>query len=320
MSNISPARAAGTTVAREPQAQPPRKRTPTTSVRLRRNARLLPLLPAVALLLLFLGGPIVWALYGSFTDAGLTGASAKNPEWIGLENYRSLFTDPLFPRSLWLTFLFVLGSAVIGQNCLGLALALIMQRANRVVAGIVGSCVVAAWVLPEIVAAFIVYAFFFRDGMLNQLTGLTGLPAVDWLYEYPMVALVLANIWRGTAFSMMNYQAALNDVPPEITESATIDGAGGMKRLRFITLPMIKRSIATNLMLITLLTLGTFTLIYVVTRGGPLNASTTLPIMAYEQAFQYGDIGYGTAIAVVMLFIGAVFSIAYIRMLRERKD
>jgi multiple sugar transport system permease protein len=318
VSNISPARAAGTTAAREPQAQPPRKRTPTTSVR--RNARLLPLLPAVALLLLFLGGPIVWALYGSFTDAGLTGASAKNPEWIGLENYRSLFTDPLFPRSLWLTFLFVLGSAVIGQNCLGLALALIMQRANRVVAGIVGSCVVAAWVLPEIVAAFIVYAFFFRDGMLNQLTGLAGLPAVDWLYEYPMVALVLANIWRGTAFSMMNYQAALNDVPPEITESATIDGAGGMKRLRFITLPMIKRSIATNLMLITLLTLGTFTLIYVVTRGGPLNASTTLPIMAYEQAFQYGDIGYGTAIAVVMLFIGAVFSIAYIRMLRERKD
>lgn len=286
----------------------------------RQLGRLLPLLPAVALLLVFLGGPILWAFYGSFTDAGLTGASAKNPEWIGFENYRTLFTDPLFPRSLWLTFLFVFVSAVIGQNCLGLALALVMQRANKAVAGFVGSCVVAAWVLPEIVAAFIAYAFFFRDGMLNQMTGLLGIPAVDWLYEYPMAALILANIWRGTAFSMMNYQAALNDVPPDITESATIDGAGGLARLRFITLPMIKRSIATNLMLITLLTLGTFTLIYVVTQGGPLNASTTLPIMAYEQAFQYGDIGYGTAIAVVMLLIGAVFSIAYIRMLRERKE
>ncbi|MCC9205070.1 sugar ABC transporter permease [Arthrobacter sp. zg-Y769] len=289
-------------------------------MRLRQAVRLLPLLPAVVLLLVFLGGPILWAFYGSFTDAGLTGASARNPEWIGLDNYRTLLTDPQFPHSLWLTFLFVLGSAVIGQNCLGLALALVMQRANRVVAAVAGTCVVAAWVLPEIVAAFIAYAFFFRDGMLNQLTGLAGLPVVDWLYEYPMLALVFANIWRGTAFSMMNYQAALNDVPPEITESATIDGAGGMQRLRFITLPMIKSSIATNLMLITLLTLGTFTLIYVVTGGGPLNASTTLPIMAYEQAFQYGDIGYGTAIAVVMLLIGAVFSIAYIRMLRERKD
>ena len=319
MASSSPARAAGPAEARARLSARP-SRTPTAGVRLRRWARLLPLLPAVALLLIFLGGPILWAFYGSFTDAGLTGASARNPEWIGLENYRTLLSDPLFPRSLWLTFLFVLGSAVIGQNCLGLALALIMQRANRVVAGIVGTCVVAAWVLPEIVAAFIAYAFFFRDGMLNQLTGLAGLPAVDWLYEQPMLALVLANIWRGTAFSMMNYQAALNDVPPEVTESATIDGAGRLQLLRFITLPMIRRSIATNLMLITLLTLGTFTLIYVVTRGGPLNASTTLPIMAYEQAFQYGDIGYGTAIAVVMLFIGAVFSIAYIRMLRERKD
>ncbi|MBO0909891.1 MULTISPECIES: carbohydrate ABC transporter permease [Arthrobacter] len=305
--------------SRPVSGRPDARRARPPSAR-RQLGRLLPLLPAVALLLVFLGGPILWAFYGSFTDAGLTGASAKNPEWIGFENYRTLFTDPLFPRSLWLTFLFVFASAVIGQNCLGLALALVMQRANKAVAGFVGSCVVAAWVLPEIVAAFIAYAFFFRDGMLNQMTGLLGIPAVDWLYEYPMAALILANIWRGTAFSMMNYQAALNDVPPDITESATIDGAGGLARLRFITLPMIKRSIATNLMLITLLTLGTFTLIYVVTQGGPLNASTTLPIMAYEQAFQYGDIGYGTAIAVVMLLIGAVFSIAYIRMLRERKE
>nr|WP_152223156.1 sugar ABC transporter permease [Arthrobacter gandavensis] len=296
------------------------RRDRRAAARIGRFARLVPLAPAVVLLLVFLGGPIIWAVYGSFTDAGLTGAAAKNPEWIGLENYRGLLTDPLFPRSLWLTFLFVLVSAVIGQNCLGMLLALLMQRANAVVGGIVGTCVVAAWVLPEIVAAFIAYAFFFRDGMLNQLTGLAGLPAVDWLYEQPMLALIIANIWRGTAFSMMNYQAALNDVPPEITESATIDGAGTVQRLRYVTLPMIRRSIATNLMLITLLTLGTFTLIFVVTRGGPLNASTTLPIMAYEQAFQYGDIGYGTAIAVVMLFIGAVFSVAYIRMLRERKD
>ncbi|WP_445818949.1 carbohydrate ABC transporter permease [Arthrobacter sp. G119Y2] len=318
MSSTSIARPAGSPEG--PGRRPGGGRRRPSAARAGRFARLLPLAPAVLLLLVFLGGPIVWAVYGSFTDAGLTGGAAKNPEWIGLENYRELLTDPLFPRSLWLTFLFVFASAVIGQNCLGMLLALLMQRANAVVGAIAGTCVVAAWVLPEIVAAFIAYAFFFRDGMLNQLTGLAGIPAVDWLYEQPMTALIIANIWRGTAFSMMNYQAALNDVPPEITESATIDGAGTLQRLRYVTLPMIRRSIATNLMLITLLTLGTFTLIFVVTRGGPLNASTTLPIMAYEQAFQYGDIGYGTAIAVVMLFIGAVFSIAYIRMLRERKE
>ena len=115
------------------------------------------------------------------------------------------------------------------------------------------------------------------------------------------------------------YQAALNDVPEEITEAAMIDGAGGLKRLWYITLPMIRRSIATNLMLITLQTLSVFTLIYVMTAGGPAGASTTLPLMAYEEAFSYSDVGYGTAIAVVMLLIGAVFSVIYIRALRERK-
>ncbi len=278
----------------------------------------MPLLPAVVLIGIFLAGPIVWSFYGSFTNAALTGANAKNPEWIGLDNYTSLFADPLFPKSLLLTVIFVLVSAVIGQNFLGLGLALLMRRAHRGVSAVVGICVVAAWVLPEIVAAFVAYAFFFRDGTLNQLTGFAGLPAVDWLFEHPMFAIILANIWRGTAFSMMVYQAALNDVPQEVTEAAEIDGAGGAKTLVFVTVPMIRRSIATNLMLITLQTLAVFTLIYVMTAGGPTNRSTTLPIMAYEEAFRYSDIGYGTAIAVVMLIIGAAFSLAYIRLLRER--
>ncbi len=282
--------------------------------------KFLPLVPAVILIGIFLAGPILWSFYGSFTNAALTGANAKNPEWIGLQNYTDLFADPLFPQSLLLTVVFVLVSAVLGQNLLGLGLALLMRRAHRVVAAVVGVCVVAAWVLPEIVAAFVAYAFFFRDGTLNQLTGLASLPGVDWLFEHPMLAIILANIWRGTAFSMMVYQAALNDVPREVTEAAEIDGAGGAQSLLFVTLPMIRRSIATNLMLITLQTLAVFTLIYVMTAGGPTNRSTTLPIMAYEEAFRYSDIGYGTAIAVVMLIIGAAFSLAYIRLLRERES
>ena len=97
-----------------------------------------------------------------YANAALTGPNAKNPEWIGLENYTTLFADPLFPQSLLLTVVFVLVSAVIGQNFLGLGLALLMQRAHKAVAAVVGVCVVAAWVLPEIVAAFVAYAFFFR--------------------------------------------------------------------------------------------------------------------------------------------------------------
>jgi multiple sugar transport system permease protein len=279
----------------------------------------LPLGPAVALLVVFLLGPVVWSFYGSFTDAALSGASAQDPQWVGLENYLTLFRDPVFPLSLWLTFLFVVASAILGQNVLGLAIALLMNRASRVVSAAVGTAVVAAWVLPEIVAAFVAYAYFSQDGTLNQVLAAAGMTGPNWLFSFPMLSIILANVWRGTAFSMMVYRAALNDVPVEVTEAAMIDGADGARRLAWVTIPMIKNSIATNLMLITLQTLSVFTLIWVMTAGGPGNESTTLPIMAFQEAFKFGDIGYGTAIATVMLVIGAAFSLVYIRVLRPEK-
>jgi multiple sugar transport system permease protein len=281
--------------------------------------RYLPVLPALLLLLVFLAGPVFWAFQASFTNTGLTGRNARNPEWVGLENYQRLLLDPVFPLSLGLTVLFVAGSAVLGQNLLGLALAVLMRRARRAVSSLVGMAVVAAWVLPEIVAAFAAYAYFSRDGTLNQLLGGLGMARPDWLYSWPMAAVVLANVWRGTAFSMLVYRAALNDIPTEVAEAAQMDGAGGWQRLAFITLPMIRGSIATNLMLITLQTLAVFTLIWVMTAGGPANASTTLPVLAYQEAFKFGDIGYGTAVASVLLLIGAVFGVGYIRLLREEK-
>ncbi|MET3707404.1 multiple sugar transport system permease protein [Arthrobacter sp. UYEF6] len=286
---------------------------------LRRQARLLPVLPAAVLLLVFLAGPVLWAFHASFTNAALTGRNARSPGWIGFDNYARLLSDPMLPLSLGLTVLFVGGSAILGQNLLGLTLAVLMRRARRPVAAVVGTAVVAAWVLPEIVAAFAAYAYFSRDGTLNQLLGGLGLGQTDWLYSFPMVAVLLANTWRGTAFSMLVYRAALNDIPGEVTEAALMDGAGGWQRLAFITIPMIRGSITTNLMLITLQTLAVFTLIWVMTAGGPANASTTLPVLAYLEAFKFGDIGYGTAVASVLILIGVVFGAAYVRLLRESK-
>lgn len=278
--------------------------------------RALPLAPAVLLLLLFMLGPILWSIWGSFTNAALSGRAASQPRFVGVDNYVALVTDPDFPNALWLTVVFLLASAVIGQNFLGLALALMTANAPKIIRSIVATTVVTAWVLPEIVAAFACYAFFSSDGTLNALTGVVGLEPVEWLFTYPLAAVVLANIWRGTAFSMMIYEAALNDVAPEITEAAVIDGAGGWKRLAFVTIPMIRNSISTNLMLITLQTLSVFTLIFVMTSGGPNQRSTTLPLFAYAEAFGLGKIGYGTAIATVMLLLGAVFSFLYIRVLK----
>jgi multiple sugar transport system permease protein len=278
----------------------------------------LPLLPSAVLLAVFLAGPIAYCVYYAFTDMQLTGAASTS--FVGLDNFTRAFDDPDFLNAVVLTLVFVIGSAVIGQNTLGLALAVLLQKAAKPVRSLAGTVVIAAWVLPEIVAGYLMYAFFFQQGSLNALLSALHLPEQNWLYTMPILATCLANVWRGTAFSMMVYSAALNDVPRELVEAAEMDGANAWQRLWRVTLPVIRGSIMTNLMLITLQTLSVFGLIYAMTRGGPGNKSQTLPIFMYQQAFQNSLIGYGTAIALVLLVVGALFSVVYIRMLKLEKD
>jgi multiple sugar transport system permease protein len=303
----------GTEQGRGPKGSRPRRGLPTWT-------RSVPLVPAVFLLAVFFVGPVIWAVYGSFTNLALTGRHARSSELVGLQNYADLLKDPSFPNALWLTVVFVVASAVIGQNALGMLLALMMRHSSTAVASVTRTIIVITWIMPEIVGAFVLYAYFNKSGTLNAVLGLLGITGTNWLFEFPMFAIVLANIWRGTAFSMMVYQAALSEVPPELTESAMIDGAGGRQRFFQVTLPVIRPTVATNLMLTTLQTLAVFTLIWVMTAGGPVNASSTLPVLAFQVAFRAGNIGYGTAIATVMLLVGAVFAAVYVRALRPGRS
>ncbi|MFM9593942.1 carbohydrate ABC transporter permease [Streptomyces scabiei] len=277
-------------------------------------ARALPLAPATVLLVLFLAGPIAYCAYIAFTDLQLTGQAEDS--FIGFENFRTAFGDEAFLNAVRLTLVFTVVSALLGQNTLGLALAALMRRASKPVRTLVGGIVITAWVLPEVVAGFLLYAFFRREGTLNAVLDRLGLPSQNWLYTLPILAVSFANVWRGTAFSMLVYSAALNEIPKEITEAAEMDGAGGLRRTWHITLPMIRRSIGTNLMLITLQTLSVFGLIWVMTRGGPGGKSQTVPLFMYEEAFQKSMIGYGTAVALLLLVVGSLFSVIYLRLLR----
>lgn len=300
---------AGHNQARDPKGSPLGvRRLPTWT-------RSIPLTPAVLLLAVFFVGPVLWGIYGSFTNMALTGVHAANPDFVGVKNYVHLANDPGFPLSLWLTLVFVVSSAIVGQNVLGMTLALLMLKASKSVAAVARTIVVLTWIMPELVAAFVMYAYFNKDGTLNQLLGIVGISGIDWLYTTPLLAIILGNTWRGTAFSMMVYQAALSDVPTELVEAAMIDGANSRQIFFRVVLFVIRGTVATNMMLITLQTLAVFTLVWVMTAGGPLDASTTLPVLAFKQAFKFGDIGYGTAIATVMLLVGAVFALIYVRAL-----
>ncbi|MFI2456774.1 carbohydrate ABC transporter permease [Streptomyces sp. NPDC019539] len=276
--------------------------------------RWLPLAPATVLLLLFLAGPIGYCVWIAFTDAQLTGASGT--DFVGLDNFRRAFADEDFRNAVWLTLVFTVVSAVLGQNTLGLVLAGLMRASSRPVRTLTGALVVTAWVLPEIVAAFLLYAFFRREGTLNAVLDWLHLPSQNWLFTLPVLAVSFANVWRGTAFSMLVYSAALAEIPRDVTEAAAVDGAGGLHRLRYITLPLLRRSIGTTLMLNTLSTLSVFGLIWAMTRGGPGNRSQTLPVFMYDQAFLKSLIGYGTAVALLLLLVGSLFSAVYLRLLK----
>jgi multiple sugar transport system permease protein len=274
------------------------------------------LLPTWALLIIFFFAPIALTFYFAFTNMSLTGTASLHTEFIGFDNFRSMFADQTFRIAIWNTLLFLIGSALIGQQVLGLFIALLLNEKKRSFRSLIGTIVIAGWVTPEIVVAFIWFAFLNDQGTANILFGWLGVKPVQWLYEFPMVSVIFANIWHGTAFSMLVYQAALGDVPKEVQEAAMIDGASVWQRLWRVTLPMIRGSIVTNMVLITLQTLGLFTLIFSLTGGGPGNKTETLPLFMYHQAFANYQLGYGTAISLVLLFIGIIASIIYIRMMK----
>lgn len=281
--------------------------------------RALPMLPALLLLALFMLGPIIYSLYLAFTDNAIRGAGAAKTSFVGVDNFLKAFGDPAFWNSALLTVVFTVVSAVIGQNLLGLFLALMMERAHRAVTFVVTAVVIAAWILPEVVAGYLLYTFFADEGSLNAILSTLHLPTQDLLFTAPILAVSFANVWRGTAFSMLVYSAALGSISPDVYESAALDGAGPVRRFWSVTLPLMRPAIATNLMLITLQTLSVFGLIFVMTGGGPAQKSQTLPLYMYEQAFSYGQLGYGTAVALLLLLIGAIASLAYLRLLPEEE-
>jgi multiple sugar transport system permease protein len=267
--------------------------------------------PALALIGVFLVFPALWTLYIGVTNYRLTGVAARTPDLVGLDNYRAALTDPAFYRSLWLTLIFVLGSAAIGQNVFGFVLAWTLRAANRVVRRVIESLVLLAWILPSSVVAFLWVAMLDRDqGTVNALLGQT--PGTAWLVQYPMTAIIVFNIWRGTAFSMMLYSAALSSLPPSHLETARLAGSRTAQTLRDVVLPYIRRHALTNTLLITLWTFNDFTP-FLLTAGGPNHRSEVIAAYIYNTAILGGEMGYSGAISLIVLLINLILALVYLR-------
>lgn len=279
--------------------------------------------PGLLFVFVFLALPSLWVVGISLTNQSLLGESAAAPAFVGLRNFVSLFDlrtwgfPGQFGWSLRLSVLFVLGS-VAGQAVLGLLIAWLFHRRRGFLRELFYAIVIIAWITPDVVVAFAWVAFLDRDGgTLNALLTWLHLPRTDWLIGQPLASIVVFNVWRGTAFSLLLFSGALATIPDSYLETASVAGANALQAFRDVVLPLISGHIVTDLLLITLWTFNTFTP-FLLTAGGPSFRSELVPVYVWRTAFQYGDLGRGAAVAVVMLFVNLAIALVYLGVVRRQ--
>lgn len=291
---------------------------------LSRRMSLLFIVPAAIFIGLFLIYPFFSILVVSLTNRTLVGATALNPDFVGLDNYIRLFNPDRWMNrgelgySLYVTAQFVIGSALIGQALLGLFIATLFHRRKGFIRELVFALAIAVWIAPDVVVAFGWFAFLDpSEGTLNTLLAAIGIDGPDWLLEYPVLSIIVFNTWRGTAFSMLLFSSALSSIPPSYLETAEVVGASTWQKFRDILIPLLRPYIATDLILITLWTFNTFTP-FLLTGGGPAFRTDVLSIFTYRTGLQFFEFGKGSAIAVIVMLINLVLASIYLITLRTR--
>jgi len=275
------------------------------------------LLPAIALLAVLFVGPVLYSFYLGFTNLELIGPTSRQYNVTGMANVTRLIHDAVFHQSLYLTAFFVLGSAIAGATLVGLILAMAMQNALGSARLIVGGLVVVCFVLPPVVVALSWYAAATSHG---AYTALFGDPGGDFLAAAPMIVVSAANAWNLTGLAMILFGAALRNIPGEILESARMENASAVQRFFRITLPLLRPTLVTTVLLMTLLALANFTVVYIMTAGGPGTSTMILPVYSYQQAFQFDNLGYGALIGDAMVILATILSFVYVRLSRARGD
>lgn len=272
------------------------------------------LLPDLLGLGFFVGLPIVGALWVSLHDwSGIGGRT-----YIGLANYRELLEDPGFTASLKVTALYVVTFVPL-LFALSLALALLVNQ-RLVGSGFFRSAYFVPFMLSLVVAS-VIWAVILdeRAGLLNAALGKIGIGPQPWLGSttFALWSVVIVTLWQSIGYSMIIFLAGLQDIPRQLYEAATIDGARAGQRFREITLPLLK---PTSVFVLVISFIGAFQLfepIFVLTQGGPADATTTTVFYIYRQGFEFLRLGYASALAVVLFAIILVFTLIQLRVFRH---
>lgn len=279
------------------------------------------ILPAVIILLMILVYPLFYSLYLSFYKVRLSAFNIKT--FVGLKNYLRIFTNtgPSFLKQILPATVYFVGASIVFQLSFGLGMALLVTQKWVKGREVFRAIFIIPWVTSAIVIA-ISWRFMYepRLGILNFLlvnAGVKNLPG--WLNDLAWVVpcLVVANVWHGTSFSFIMETAGLQSISYTLYEAATVDGAGSIARFRFITLPLLRPFLLINLILVSMYTINVFDLIYAMTEGGPLYRSEVISLFMYHQAFEFGHMGFGASIAIIILLINFILTSFYLVANRE---
>lgn len=279
------------------------------------------IIPAVLYMLVFIGYPIVYNWIISFQDATATTLAKEARDFIGLSNYQAILADSTFQKSFLHTFIYTIGCLSI-QFTLGFIFALFFSKKFSFSKPIRGF-VVISWMLPVTVTA-LVFKFMFAEGNGIINTILLNLhlikEPIGWLLQgnTALTGLIIANSWVGIPFNMLLLTTGLNNIPADVYEAASVDGASGLQKLFKITLPLLRTTIMSVLILGFVLTFKVFDLVYVMTGGGPVDSTEVLSTYSYKLSFKLFHFGEGSAVANV-LFI-CLFAVALIYLRTMSKD
>lgn len=271
------------------------------------------LIPALLLFAIFVVYPIVYNVQASTLKW-----DGVNPgTFIGLDNYRELIDDPVFHRSLINSALWI-PLTIVPQGVMGFLLAVALNQKLR------GSTIYRAlFFIPAILSPVVVGIVWQRimdpfNGVLTQVGQASGMEFLtnDYLSDpaTAIFAVIFVNVWMWTGFSMLFYLAGLQLIDPSVLEAARIDGASGLQTLLRITFPLLKSTTLSLVLLGVIGSLKTFELVYVMTEGGPNHASEMLPTFAFQEAFKLQNVGYASAISMVLLVIAVVSSLSMVRV------
>lgn len=274
----------------------------------------------VAYLLALVAFPVAYNVLMSLQDVNLGNIADLLRPFAGLDNYRAVMADPEF-RKVFLNSLMFVGSNVVAQVGIGLAVALFFSQRFPWSQGLRG-LLLAAWMLPAlVVGALWKWLFATEYGVVNfVLIGLRLVPApIHWLSDpsLSLASVTIANIWFGTPFSMILLSAAVAGIPLEPYEAAALDGAGPLQRFRYITLPALRPALLAVACLVTIYTMRAFDLIFAMTGGGPLDSSNVLPLFSYQFTFQQFSFGIGAAIGSFAFVIVFGVALLYVSTLKR---